>query len=369
MSGIDIRSHGAQAGKDIAHALQTAIDEAAQVTKKLHNQDKWMAVTSHVTIPSGLWLLESPVKWRNGVSISGENQSSTLIECAIPDGYFALDSTAEAEPYSMKLSNLAVKSVARHRGGFVRLKMANRSCVIDQIFCEGFDTAFDLTNCFTSVMRNCTIFDCVDGVVGRNLTNFKFYDNKIENCCHDGINLNQSDTNTSTGLALYSNVFQGNGKAGLRLFNIDQMYGAGNFFEGNNRIPFRKDKTDFSQAHIEIDSDIGSKGDKTDYSKRNGNIRFESTFFTQGYYSPPDTAFVGMRCGELISFSGGTMRAFNSVSSGFQISRSVTLPIISEFTFEMYKDNAHIGPGVGSAKIRNCLYRAGAKGSYRFEQR
>lgn len=367
MSGIDIRNHGAEPGKDIAHALQSAIDEAAQVTRKLQKQDKWMAVTKHVVIPSGIWRWESPVRWRTGVAILGENQSSTLIECAIPSGHFALDSDPEPEPYGLKIANLHVKSLSPHQGGFVRMKMANRSSIIEQIFCEGFDTAFHLTDCFTTVMKDCTIFDCINGIIGQNLTNFKFYNNKIENCCHDGVQLDQSATNTSTGLSLYGNIFQGNGMAGLRLYNMDQVYGSGNFFEGNNRIPFRKNGTEFNQAHLEIDGDLAYQKSATGYAKRNGNIRFDSTFFTQGYYSPPDTEFVGMRRGELISFTGGTMRAFDPASSGFNISGDVTLPIISEFTFEMNRNTAHLGSGIGSARIRDCLYRAGTIGSYHFK--
>jgi hypothetical protein len=342
---INIEERGATRGTaDIGPVLQRCIDEAAEVVAMQQKQGKWMTVKSAVLIPAGRWRLETPIKLRTGVSIYGEDQASTLLECAIPSGQFAFSTADEKEPYSLKIKNLHAFSLQRFTGGFLSTRMANRSCIMEELFVEYFETGFEFEDSFTSVMRDCTIFTCDVGVKGRNLTNTKFYNNKIENCASHGMSLTESEWNTSTGLSLFGNIFQGNGKSGLYIYGLDQAYFAGNFFEGNNRIPLRRDGSADHFAHIEICST------QDNFNMRNGNLRFTSTFFTQGHYSPPDTVCAAIRNAESVRFDSGTARAFTNQGKGFFIGESVANAVIEDFTFEgIQPDRAIFGPGRAAA--------------------
>lgn len=350
---IDIRRHGAKKGKDISIAILSALEEAQEIQVKLQKQDKWLSIKSPIFIPSGHWYWENSVEWATGVSLYGEDQASTLIDFQIPKNHFAIDTYSIIEPYAFKIKNFHARSLTPFSGGFIRAKMANRSSIFSELFIEGFDVAFDLEDCFTSVVRDCTVYQCTVGVVGRNLTNTKFYNNKIENCSNHGMYLAGSNTNTITGTSLFGNIFQGNGRAGLYLEGLDQASFIGNFFEGNNRISFRRDGSKDNEAHIEI---RGKNGDHS-FNRRNGNLHFQSTFFTQGFYSPNDTVCAAIHVGEIVRFDGGTARAFSKIGKGFYIGNKVTLPSVENFTFEgIQPNNCFTGPGVKDLRRRGNLF-------------
>lgn len=348
---INIRKHGAVEGKCIGVAIKSALEEACEVELILQKQKKWLSRKNSIYIPSGRWLWETPVKWETGVGLYGENQASTLLELAIPQGEFAIDTTDVLEPYAFKVSNFHVFSLTPFKGGFINAKMTNRSSIISELFIEGLEVAMKFENCFTSVIKDCTIYGCDNGIIGSNLTNTKLYNNKIENCSYHGIHLKGSDTNTTTGTSLFGNIFQGNGRAGLYIDSLDQAFFSGNFFEGNNRIPFRRDGSFDNEAHLEI------RSTKNDFTRRNSNLCFESTFFTQGHYSPDDTVCVAIHAGELISFNGGVARAFSKKSKGFYISENVTMPRVENFTFEGISEESCIyGPGKHLIRLNRNLF-------------
>lgn len=349
---IDIKRHGAkESGADIGPALLSALEEAGEIREKLQNQNKWLTVKAPIFIPSGVWRWETPVEWQNGVALYGEDQASTLLQIAIPSDLFAVNTQKVHEPYALKIKNLHAQSLTPGIGGFLKAKMANRSSIFQELFVEGFDTAFKFEDCFTNVMRDCTIYNCNNGVIGSNLTNFKFYNNKIENCSAYGAKLGGSETNTSTGLSMFGNIFQGNGRAGLYLDGLDQAYFAGNFFEGNNRIPLRRDDSTDNEAHIEITAT------KNSFNRRNGNLRFTSTFITQGYYSPKETVSVAIRAGEIVGFDSGTIRAFTPKGSGFYIEEDVTFPYVENITFEGVKrEHCIFGPGANRCEQKRNAY-------------
>ncbi len=348
---INIIDFGAVEGSDISIPLQLAINNASKRKKTLQKQDKWLLVEDYVFIPSGRYILSKPIQLANGIVIRGENQSSVLIECNVEDGEFCFNTNNITEPYSIKVSNIHFISLNLFQGSLFNISMANRSCILSELFIESFDTAIKMTNTFTSVMKDSTIFNCINGLIGENITNGKFYNNKIENCRNYGFAFMDSTSNTSTGLSLIGNIFQGNAKSGVYLKNLDQVMFSACFFEGNNRKSFRIDGSSIDYAHIDITTD-----EHNHFNKRNGNLLFTSTFITQGSYSPPNTVGVSVQDSINVIFNGGTIRGFSKEAVAFYIGLNNLNIQINGMTMEGIQiDKVITGPGSDIAKIENVV--------------
>lgn len=341
---------------DHSEAFQAAINAAGEHVVKHHKY--WPNVSGKVFIPSGVYTISKTLKIPSGVSIEGDSMASTVLLSCLTGTDPVLLCEDEYDTYNSKISNLHLRSTNMGAGVAIKLIKANRACILSDLFIEDFKAGIILWETFTALIRDCTIYNCSSmGILGLNATNFEMSKVKIENCLGHGAIFKDSSINTSTGISLTSNVFQGNAYAGLKLHNLDHGLFTGNFFESNNRAERRQNRHNDSFAQIEI-SAVKKTFNRRNFN--NGNLHFLSCFITGGKIVPHNSIAVKISRAGIVTFDGGYIRS-NRVTKlpgrfekGFSL-QNVHVANIKNIYFGRAMEPIEIKDKVGDIHIDGCL--------------